>query len=45
MKKIVAREALLAYPDFAKPFEIYMEACDIQLGSVITPPKNVSILQ
>ena len=36
MKKIVAREALLAYPDFGRPFEIHTDACDIQLGSVIS---------
>ena len=40
MKKIVAREALLAYPDFGKPFEIYTDACDVQLGSVITQNKK-----
>ena len=36
MKKIVAREALLAYPDFSKPFEIHTDACQVQLGSVIS---------
>ena len=34
-KKIVSREALLAYPDFNKPFDIYTDASHIQLGSVI----------
>ena len=36
MKKIVACEALLAYPDFEHPFEIHTDMCDIQLGSVIS---------
>ena len=35
MKTIVAREALLAYPRFDRPFEIHTDACDVQLGSVI----------
>ena len=40
MKMIVAREALLAYPDFERPFIIHMDACDIQLGSAIIQNKN-----
>ena len=36
MKKIVVREALLAYRNFERPFEIHTDACDIQLGSVIS---------
>ena len=40
MKKIVAREALLAYPDFEQPFIIHTDACDIQLGSVISQNKK-----
>ena len=40
MKKIVAREALLAYPDFERPFIIHTDACDIQLGSVISQNKK-----
>ena len=32
----MAREALLAYPDFERPFEIHTDACDIKLGSVIS---------
>ena len=34
-KRMVAREAILAYPDFSKPFHIYTDASDYQLGAVI----------
>jgi RNase H-like domain found in reverse transcriptase len=34
-KKIIAREVMLAYPDFNKPFEIHMDASHYQLGVVI----------
>ena len=36
MKKILAREVILAFPDFNKPFEIYTDASNTQLGAVIT---------
>jgi RNase H-like domain found in reverse transcriptase len=36
MKRIVATDVLLAYPDFSKKFEIYTDASDKQLGAVIT---------
>ena len=36
MKKILARDVLLAYPDFSKKFEIFTDASDKQLGAVIT---------
>ena len=36
IKKVLAREVLLSYPDFNKPFEIYTDASDYQLGLVIT---------
>ena len=35
MKRIVAREVLLAYPDFSQKFEIYTDASKYQLGAVI----------
>ena len=35
MKKIIATDALLAYPDHNKPFHVYTDASDFQLGSVI----------
>ena len=36
IKKVVAREVLLAYPRFDQPFIIYTDASKYQLGSVIT---------
>ena len=36
MKRILAREVILAFPDFNKPFEIYTDASDTQLAAVIT---------
>jgi hypothetical protein len=35
-KATIAKEVVLAYPDFTKPFEIYTDASTMQLGSVIT---------
>ena len=35
-KKIIAKEALLAYPDFNKPFVIHTDASHYQLGGVIS---------
>ena len=35
MKKIMAQEALLALPDYAKPFQIYTDASGYQLGAVL----------
>ena len=32
---MVSREAILTYPDFTKPFHIYTDASDYQLGAVI----------
>ena len=32
---MVAREATLAYPQFDKPFHVYTDASDYQLGGVI----------
>ena len=34
MKRIIARDTLLAYPDFTKKFTIYTDASDYQLGAV-----------
>ena len=36
LRKIISKETLLSYPDFNKPFEIYTDASDKQLGSVIS---------
>ncbi len=36
IKAAIAKETVLAYPDFSKPFEIYTDASSMQLGAVIT---------
>jgi hypothetical protein len=36
VKKTIAKEVVLAYPDFTKPFDIYTNASAKQLGVVIT---------
>jgi hypothetical protein len=36
VKATIAREVVLAYPDFSKVFEIYNNALSKQLGAVIT---------
>jgi hypothetical protein len=36
VKATIAKEAVLAYPDFTKPFEMYSDASTMQLGVVIT---------
>jgi hypothetical protein len=36
VKATIAKEVVLAYLDFTKPFEIYTDASTMQLGSVIT---------
>jgi hypothetical protein len=36
VKAAIAKETVLAYPDFLKPIEIYTDASSIQLGAVIT---------
>ena len=36
MKKTISREALLAYPDFNKRFDIHTDASHTQLGTVIS---------
>ncbi len=35
-KKIIAKDAMLAYPDFSKPFVIHTDASHYQLGGVIS---------
>jgi RNase H-like domain found in reverse transcriptase len=35
-KKIIAREVMLAYPDFNNPFKIHTDASHYQLGAVIS---------
>ena len=36
LKKMIAKETLLAYPNFNKPFDIHTDASDYQLGAVIS---------
>ncbi len=36
VKAATAKETVLAYPDFLKPFEIYTDASSTQLGAMIT---------
>jgi hypothetical protein len=36
VKAAIAKETVLAYPDFSKPFEIHTDASSMQLGAVIT---------
>ena len=40
MKRAIARETILAYPDFNKPFHIHTDASKLQLGSVISQEKR-----
>jgi hypothetical protein len=40
VKAAIAKETVLAYLDFLKPFEIYTDASSTQLGAVITQDKR-----
>eukprot|EP00804_Cyclotella_cryptica_P000397 CCRYP_008717-RA/>CCRYP_008717-RA protein AED:0.29 eAED:0.29 QI:0/0/0/1/0/0/2/0/315 len=42
VKAAIAKDVVLAYPDFSKEFEIYTDASSKQLGSVIT---KLSVMQ
>eukprot|EP00957_Ditylum_brightwellii_P155972 11871702-Ditylum_brightwellii.AAC.1 len=35
IKRTIARRVLLRFPDFSKPFDIFADASDEQLGGVI----------
>ncbi len=35
VKAVIAKEVVLPYPDFLKPFDIYTDASSTQLGAVI----------
>lgn len=36
IKKLVAQETILAYPDWSKPFEVHSDASDYQLGAILS---------
>jgi hypothetical protein len=40
IKKVIGTEVLLCYPDFYKPFHLYTDASDHQLGAVIMQDKK-----
>jgi hypothetical protein len=40
IKKVIGTEVLLCYPDFNKPFHLYTDASDHQLGPVIMQDKK-----
>jgi hypothetical protein len=40
IKKVIGTEELLCYTDFNKPFHLYTDAQDHQLGAVIMQEKN-----
>ncbi len=44
VKAAIAKETVLAYPDFLKPFEIYTDASSMQLGAVITQDNRPIVL-
>jgi hypothetical protein len=46
IKKVIGTEVLLCYPDFDKPilFDLYTDASDSQLGSVIMQDKKPETL-
>ena len=40
MKAIICADALNAYPDYSKPFHLYTDVTDFQLGSAIGQEHN-----
>ena len=41
LKQSLSREVCLAYPDFSRPFIIYMDTSTFQLGGVIMQPPRI----
>ena len=44
VKTTIARDVVLAYPNYSKQFEIYADASESQIGSVITQTQTTSFL-
>ena len=36
MNQVIAKETIMAFPDFNKPFEIHTDASQVQLGACIS---------
>ena len=36
IKQVLAQEVMLSYPDFSQPFDIHIDASDLQLGAIIS---------
>ena len=43
LEAAIAKETVLAYLDFLKPFEIYTDASSTQLGAVITQDNRPTV--
>jgi hypothetical protein len=43
VKATIAKEVVLAYPDYSKVFEIYTDASSKQLGAVITQDNKPNV--
>ena len=43
IKAAIAKETVLAYPDFLKPFEIYTDASSMQLGAMNTQDNRPTV--
>jgi hypothetical protein len=41
VKKVICREVMLTFPYFSKPFHIYTDASDTQLGADITQDEKI----
>ena len=42
IKKVISRETLLWFPDFNKPFHVYTDASNYQLGAAVLQDINQS---
>ena len=39
-KAMLCKHAMLAYPDFEKPFDLYTDASNLQLGATLVQERN-----